>query len=606
METVGHSDSRDEVAGERDAELEERVETRREAASSSSWAISRTIYLLTGFGVIGLVFSWLQFSTGSICCGDYDGYYHVGWSQMLWEGIRTGRFPPAFTQLPLTTLNAQDYVDHHFLFHILQIPFTWFRDPVFGAKVGTTLFATLAVFSCYWLLIRYRISYPFAWLIALLASSTPFLFRMNMAKAMSVSIVLLIIGIYLLFERKYTWLILLAFIFALTYDMFALLWLASFVWIVVTLWSEPDRRSKPVRWAIGGALFVILGTILGFVINPYFPHNVQLFVQHLGMKVTGKGFSTAVGGEWYPYDSWEFFKNCAVAFLAMITGYIAFHGRDRKLSAQALFFLIFSTILLLANARWKRFSEYWPPFAVLFAAFALQPLFDGVRAEVGRLPDDVLDELRPFLDRHESPATLAQKRRARWKEVFVVGVVVILLIFQMTANIVTTARDIAGSSEPDYYRKAMEWVRANVPTGEIIFNTDWDDFPRLFYFAPQHRYVSGLDPTYLLDKDAHLSRLYEGITTGRETNPAPLIREHFQSRYVFTDKQEAHDAFFDRAMDSGWFEEVYDDEHCTILRIRDEWQEPPPTETEAPGEMSDPEEPNQASDEEATNETDAP
>ena len=57
-------------------------------------------------------------------------------------------------------------------------------------------------------------------------------------------------------------------------------------------------------------------------------------------------------------------------------------------------------------------------------------------------------------------------------------------------------------------------MRANVPAGERIFNTDWDDFPRLFYYDPTHAYISGLDPTYLLDKNADLSKLYERITTG--------------------------------------------------------------------------------------------
>jgi len=36
-------------------------------------------------------------------------------------------------------------------------------------------------------------------------------------------------------------------------------------------------------------------------------------------------------------------------------------------------FLIFSTALMLMTARSRRFAEYWPPFAILFAAFTLQP-----------------------------------------------------------------------------------------------------------------------------------------------------------------------------------------------------------------------------------------
>src|SRR5262247_4426109 len=87
-------------------------------------------------------FYWLQFSTPSICCGDFDGYYHIKWSRLLWESIRGHHFPPQFIWLPLTTLSPKDYVDHHLLFHIFQIPFTWFSDLRLGAKVAATVFAS--------------------------------------------------------------------------------------------------------------------------------------------------------------------------------------------------------------------------------------------------------------------------------------------------------------------------------------------------------------------------------------------------------------------------------------------------------------------------------
>src|SRR5436305_10541993 len=184
----------------------------------------RYVYLLAGAVLIGVVICWLQFSTPAICCGDLDGYYHIKWSQTLWQAMRAHQFPPRFTWLPLTTLNPRDYVDHHLLFHIIDIPFTWFPDPKqllfnhkwvadmrLGAKVSAALFAGLAIFSCYWLTFRYRLRYPFVWLVALLGCSAPFLYRMSMTKAMSLSVVLLVIGINLLFQRKYIWLLPLAF-----------------------------------------------------------------------------------------------------------------------------------------------------------------------------------------------------------------------------------------------------------------------------------------------------------------------------------------------------------------------------------------------------------
>ena len=144
----------------------------------------RTADLAAGGIAIVLVFWYLQYSTPAICCGDFDGYYHIKWARLLWENMRARHFfPPAFTWLPLTTLNPHDYVDHHYLFHLLLIPFTWFRDLQTGAKVAAVIFASVAVFSCYWLIVRYEIRYRLIWLLALLGCSAPFLYRLSMTKA---------------------------------------------------------------------------------------------------------------------------------------------------------------------------------------------------------------------------------------------------------------------------------------------------------------------------------------------------------------------------------------------------------------------------------------
>ncbi|HEX8423426.1 MAG TPA: hypothetical protein VF634_08445 [Pyrinomonadaceae bacterium] len=538
----------------------------------ASAAVRSTAYFATGVLAIGFVFWWLQFSTDAICCGDFDGYYHIGWSQQLWQGIRAGRIPQ-FIWLPLTTLNPRDYVDHHFLFHVLQIPFTFFSDVRTGAKISAWLFASLALVSCYWMIIRYRIKYPLLWLVALLGCSAPFLFRMSMTKAMSVSVVLLVIGIHLLFQRKYLWLLPLAFFFTLTYDMFVLLALVAAIWTAVLAWSERRFEWRPVLW-------VGVGILAGTIINPYFPHNLQLLYAHILMKFTSKGFSTAVGQEWYPYESWDFVRNCAVAFVSMVAGYIAFNPHDRKRTAQSLFFLIFSTVLLVANARWRRFAEYWPPFAVLFAAFALQLVFERARSVYGNLPEDVLDELEPYLDSPAStPARAGATATTPWSEAhktFAASIIGVLLMVPMIAMVVAETREIATTAPHDDYTKGIEWMRTHVPAGQVIFNTDWDDFPKLFYYDPTHAYVSGLDPTYLYDKDQSLSRLYEDITLGRNKDPGPAIRDRFGARYVFTDNEDVHNDFYDAAMDSGWFDEVYTDNDCTVLYIRDQKGAPPP------------------------------
>jgi hypothetical protein len=445
------------------------------------------------------------------------------------------------------------------LFHGFQIPFTWFFDLRLAAKISATIFASLALFSCYWMLVHYRMRYSFIWLIALLACSAPFLYRMNMSKAPAFAIIYLVIGICLLFKRKYWPLVPLGFVFALTYDMFVLLILAAVIWTAVIGWTERRFEWRPLAW-------VLVGAVAGTVINPYFPTNLQLLYQHIRIKITPSGFSTSVGKEWYPYDSWEFIGNSVVACAAMLIGYIAFEPSDRKRAHYPLFMLLFSTALMIMTARWKRIAEYWPPFAVMFCAFALHPWLQGARSTLTQLPTDMLDELQPFLDR-SSPATKRDETRALF-ETLALAVVAIILGTVLFFNLRATINDIAGSEPHNYYRRGAEWMRANVPPGQLVFNTDWDDFPRLYYYDPTHTYVSGLDPTYLYDRNPALSKLYDRITLGEEEDPGPLIRDRFGARYVFTDNY--HQDFFDNARHSGWFEIVYEDNECTILHILDQ------------------------------------
>jgi len=125
------------------------MKTDSKLAGFQSETTIRIVQFTIGVLAIGLVFWKLQFSTDSICCGDFDGYYHIKWTRVLLESIKNRTFSPIFPWLPLTTLNPKDYVDHHLLFHIFQMPFASFSDPRLGAKISSIVFGGLALLSCY-------------------------------------------------------------------------------------------------------------------------------------------------------------------------------------------------------------------------------------------------------------------------------------------------------------------------------------------------------------------------------------------------------------------------------------------------------------------------
>ena len=539
---------------------------------------TRFVYLIFALIAIAMVMSFLQFRTAAICCGDWDGYYHIKWSQLLWQNFSEGKWLPTFEWLPLTVLNPQHYNDHHFLFHLLQIPFLWFFEPVTAAKVAAVTFSTLAIFSVYWMIHHYKIDYPLIWLAAIFTCANMFYYRMNMAKAPPLTIIITIAGIYLLFERKYVWLAPLMFAFVWTYSLFPLLLFAALIWVMIIGWNERRFEWRPLAYTFGGM-------VAGNIINPYFPNNLYLFWEHAYTKIkVGSDFAVAVGGEWYPYTGIELLTHFPVAMLAMLVGYVLFMPKNGKLPEKATFFLMFVSILCAAQFRSKRFAEYFPPFAVLFAAFSWQAF---TIPNLLQLPADFKREIEPYLDTDKKTEKQQWIGAAKQSAVWVLGIV---LIVYFLVNIVGFTRfgiDQPGlmgtikDNEPnDKYRRAMEWATGvdangveNIPAGTRIFNTNWDDFPKLFFFNTKHRYVYGLDPNYLYSENPELYKLLLEITEGKANDTGPLIREKFGATYIFADAKENTDMIA-KALESGWVEPVYEDDEARILKIRDEKGEP--------------------------------
>jgi hypothetical protein len=546
----------------------------------------RYVYLIFVLIAVAMVMSFLQFRTAAICCGDWDGYYHIKVSQLFWESFSQGKWLPRFEWLPLTVLNPDHYNDHHFLFHLLQIPFLWFFEPVTAAKVAAVTFSTLAIFSVYWLIHHYRVKYPLIWLAAIFTCANMFYYRMNMAKAPPLTIIMTIAGIYLLFERKYKWLLPLMFAFVWTYSLFPLLFIAAVIWAVIIGWNERKIEWQPVAYT--GA-----GMVLGNLINPYFPNNLRLFYEHFITKFkVGTDFAVSVGGEWYPYSGMELLTHFPVAMAAMLIGYILFMPKNGKLPEKATFFLMFVTILLAAQFRSKRFAEYFPPFAVLFAAFSWQAF---TTPNLARLPEEFQRDIDPYLDAGKGTERDEWLRAAKQAAVWVLGIILIGYFYVNTVGLGWMGVDqpglmntISQNEEDERYRRAMAWAtgtdengKENIPAGARIFNANWDDFPKLFFLNTKHSYVYGLDPNYLYSQDPELYKLLIDITGAKIDEAAPLIRERFGADHVFVDGRENEDMVA-KLLDSGWAEIVYEDDEARILRLRPEKGEPPNEAQEEP------------------------
>ncbi|MDX1435318.1 MAG: hypothetical protein R3335_00810 [Anaerolineales bacterium] len=460
-----------------------------------------------------------------------DGYYHIKLAYLM----RTVGLKPDFPWLPLTVLNPQDFVDHHFLYHVFLIPFT-LGDLRVGAKLASVIFPALAFVLVWWLLQRQKVPYAWLWALFLVVISEAFIYRMSMPRAQSLSLAFLVLGLHWLFAEKYIRLIPLAFLYVWLYDAFPLLAVVAGLYALSVWLTERRLVWQPL-------VYTAAGIGLGLLVNPYFPENLTFIYHHLIPKLAGPT-ETSVGSEWYPYRTTQLMENSGLALVALVGGILALGFQERRIDARTLTGLLLVILFGVMLFQSRRFIEYFPPFALIFSAMAWAPIIQSWRVSgEGRLPMSVW--LRAWL-----PA----------------AALILVLGITLLPNLKAAQDSVEGARPYQRYAEAAGWLQANSKPGEGVFQTDWDDFTRLFFHNSQNTYTLGLDPTYLQNYDSEKYDLWVDITRGDVDRPAATIAESFGAGFVFTDLE--HDGFLEAAEADPGLVEVYRDQEAAIFAVQ--------------------------------------
>ena len=117
----------------------------------------------------------------------------------------------------------------------------------------------------------------------------------------------------------------------------------------------------------------------------------------------------------------------------------------------------------------------------------------------------------------------------------------LVLAAPITFTLQQARATMATSGPANLYAAASDWLTQNSPPGSLVFQTDWDDFPHLFFYNTHNVYTAGLDPTYSELYDPKLYAEWVKITRGEVKRPGPAIRADFGAAYVLTDL--VHTAF---------------------------------------------------------------
>ena len=492
----------------------------------------RSFFPLVLFALFIFGMASIQFATPNM--PDNDGFYHIKLaSVMRVEGLK-----PEFTWLPLSILNPEEYYDHHFLFHVALIPFT-FGDLRLGAKWSAVVFASLAFLAVWYLFHRQKIPFAWLWALGLLGISEAFLYRMSVTRAQSLSLAVLALTLVWALEGKNKRLGILAFVYVWLYDAFPLMIALAGLHLLAVALIERRLELRPLLYICGGIA-------LGLVVNPYFPQNIVFSYNHMLPKLT-EATSVNVGNEWFPYETKTLLENSLPSLIAFASGALALGLSGKKMDVRTALGLLSALLFGLMLFQARRFVEYFPPFALIFAAFAWTSVIVS----------------RPLDQTHEGAASVSKAGSSPNR---FAAVALTVAIAASIALSIPQARDAVSGAKPyDLYAGASAWLESASVEGERVFQTDWDDFPRLFFYNTHNTYLVGLDPTYMQLYDPDLYDLWVEITQGIVDNPSTIIADTFGSQYVHTDLK--HQDFIHVAENDPGLLEVYRDDQAIIYKV---------------------------------------
>ncbi|OGY92099.1 MAG: hypothetical protein A3B30_02040 [Candidatus Komeilibacteria bacterium RIFCSPLOWO2_01_FULL_52_15] len=510
---------------------------------------SRLDYVLF-FVFVFAVLTYIQYSP---VIGDPDGFYHAKMAEFLAKGQIVHEMP----WLQFTTL-AASFTDHHFLYHVLLIPFVIFGKPLLGVKLATVFFSSAFFVVFYALLKRLHLAAPLTYTLLLLGTSS-FVFRLSLVKANSVSLIVLMVGIFALFERRPMLLALCGAVYVWLYGGWPVIWVAAAVFCITDAVISRSGVSRSVRsrphgarswWALLAALGG--GTVLGIVLNPYWPSNLAFYWQQIWqIAILNKGAEVVVGGEWSslsPKEFGAFFPYQLLAFLPACAMLVVRPSQATRRSWQ-LFFL--AVIAALFAVKSRRYVELAAPLFLLSASSFWRDMF----------PAGTLVEWW----------TRGKIIFARGADQLILALVAMLLTFIVlpmgfAQQIIMAHEELSHGVRLTRYAGASAWLRGNTPEGSIVFHSDWDDWPMLFFFNDHNRYLVGLDPTFMYNYSPSLYHRWATLTRdGTDDDPIGFISKELGSQYVVIEKD--HTALQKTVSTNVYTHLEYEDSEVWIYKI---------------------------------------
>ncbi|MCL5795715.1 MAG: hypothetical protein M1338_05185, partial [Patescibacteria group bacterium] len=247
------------------------------------------------------------------------------------------------------------------------------------------------------------------------------------------------------------------------------------------------------------------------------------------------------GGEWYPYGFTELLYAAAPFFLLLSIALVLFFINRRSQTINSWFFFVVTLVFFILTLKSRRYVEYFIPFGVCFSALSVTIFLESFKNELKSLQRN---------------------------KFFILSPVLVLLIFApiFYRDIQLIRQSYDQGINFNKFAGAAQWLKNNTPNSSVIFHSDWDEFPILFYHNDWNYYIVGLDPTFMYKYDKGMHNSWVQITTGQsKDNLYQTIKNVFGASYVFVDYNQ-NSSFDQNLANNFYFKKVFEDKEARIYQ----------------------------------------
>ena len=415
------------------------------------------------------------------------GYYHAAMARLYAEQGILRQFP----WMPFSEL-AEHFVDQHWLYNLSLVPFTWVFDTAQAVTAGGTLLWLFLLLAVMARLLREQEA-PFTWIFLALTvlAMAPFAERLLYPRPMAASTAFLALFLWALYRRSPKWLFVVAFFYGWLYHAaIQILGIAAIYMIFL--------RIKEGKWRDRLLLAPFFGFSASLILNPFFPASLPFFIRHT-FFLSHARLGVALPAEWEGLSFSAAFLPVApeAALLGLLL--LPFLFSRRWPSIEALHLLALSMLYFAATMKAVRFFEYLGLFPPLAVALLVRDMpWRGVLPRMAALALVLLALILGTM--HSGPVLMKLRQDAPFTEERMGG--------------------------------AANYLKANIPGGQVLFNVYSGDFPELFYHAPEYFYTEGFNHTLMAFYNPDLYKNFIKILKDAPEDSGSIMIERFHSRFV--------------------------------------------------------------------------